>query len=93
MFLQLLINGLVTGAIYALVSSGFFLIYTCKFVHFAHGSVIALAGYFLYLFFALLGLNFWVAVILAIIFAAFFGLAVNCQPYLYFREWKNCLGE
>jgi len=39
---QLLINGLIAGAIYALVASGFSLIYsTNKFIHFAHGAVIA----------------------------------------------------
>jgi len=48
-FLQLLINGVIAGAIYALVASGFSLIYsTNKFVHFAHGGVIALSAYFLF---------------------------------------------
>ncbi|MDO8524322.1 MAG: branched-chain amino acid ABC transporter permease [bacterium] len=89
MFTQLLVNGLIAGAIYALVASGFSLIYaTCKFVHFAHGPVIALAGYFLYLFFSLLGLNFWIAIILAIILAAFFGLAINVLVYKKFRQRK-----
>jgi len=60
MFFQLLINGLIAGAIYALVASGFSLIYsTCKFVHFAHGATIAFGAYFLYFFFASLGLSFW----------------------------------
>ena len=39
-FFQLLINGIIAGAIYALVASGFSLVYnTCKFVNFAHGAV------------------------------------------------------
>ncbi|MDD4990002.1 MAG: branched-chain amino acid ABC transporter permease [Candidatus Pacebacteria bacterium] len=89
MFTQLLVNGLIAGAIYALVASGFSLIYsTCKFVHFAHGSVIAIAGYFLYLFFSLLGLNFWLAVVLAIVLAALFGLAINVLVYKKFRQRK-----
>jgi branched-subunit amino acid ABC-type transport system permease component len=51
MFSQLLINGLIAGAIYALVASGFSLIYfTCKFIHFSHGSIVAFSAYFLYLF-------------------------------------------
>ena len=53
---QLLINGLIAGAIYALVASGFSLIYsTCKFIHFAHGAVIAFSAYILYFYF-----RFWV---------------------------------
>ena len=48
-FTQLLVNGLIAGAIYALVAAGFSLIYAvCKFVHFAHGAVIAFSAYFLY---------------------------------------------
>ena len=69
MFLQLLINGLIAGSIYALVATGFALIYsTCKFVHFAHGSAVAVAAYSLFFFFQKLGLNFWLAIILTIIF-------------------------
>jgi len=57
---QLTINGLIAGALYAVVASGFSLIYsTNKFVHFAHGGVIALSAYFLYFLFSLLGINFF----------------------------------
>ncbi len=78
MFLQLLINGLIAGAIYALVASGFSLIYSiCKFVHFAHGAVIAVAAYILYALFSLLGMNFWLAVILTIILISIFGSVMN----------------
>jgi len=78
MFTQLLINGLIAGAIYALVASGFSLIYSiCKFVHFAHGAVIAVAAYILYALFSLLGMNFWLAVILTIILISIFGSVMN----------------
>ncbi len=78
MFIQLLINGLIAGAIYALVASGFSLIYSiCKFVHFAHGAVIAVAAYILYALFSLLGMNFWLAVILTIILISIFGSIMN----------------
>ena len=89
MFSQLLINGLIAGAIYALVASGFSLIYsTCKFIHFAHGSTVAVAAYFLYLFFSLIGLNFWLAVILTIVFTAGFGWLVNKIIYQELRKRK-----
>ena len=78
MFSQLLVNGLIAGAIYALVASGFSLIYSiCKFVHFAHGAVIAVAAYILYALFSLLGMNFWLAVILTIILISIFGSIMN----------------
>jgi len=89
MFNQLLINSLIAGAIYALVASGFSLIYsTCKFVHFAHGATIAFSAYFLYLLFSLLGLNFWLSVILTIIFASLFGLLMDVVVYRQLRKRK-----
>ena len=76
--LQLLINGLIAGATYALVASGFSLIYsTCKFVHFAHGAVIAFSAYILYFLFSVIGLNFGFSVVLAIAFASLLGYGMN----------------
>ena len=87
--LQLLINGLIAGAIYALVASGFALIYSiCKFVHFAHGATIAFSAYFLYFLFSNLGLGFGLSVILAIIFASFFGYGMNFFVYKQLRKRK-----
>lgn len=89
MFPQLLINGLIAGAIYALVASGFSLIYsTCKFVHFAHGAVVAVAAYILYLFFSLLGINFYSSVILTLICAGAFGWFINKIIYEPLRKRK-----
>jgi len=86
---QLLINGLIAGAIYALVASGFSLIYsTCKFVHFAHGSAIAVSAYTLFFLFTELGLNFWIAIILTIIFAGLFGWLINKIVYRSLRKRK-----
>jgi branched-chain amino acid transport system permease protein len=90
MFLQLLINGLIAGAIYALVASGFSLIYsTCKFIHFAHGATIAFSAYFLYFLFSGLGLNFWLSIIFAIIFAALLGWLMNKIVYKKLRKMKT----
>ena len=89
MFSQLFFNGLIAGAIYALVAAGFSLIYsTCKFVHFAHGATIAVAAYILYSLFSLLGLNFWFSIILTIILTAGFGWLVNKIVYQKLRKRK-----
>ena len=88
-FNQLLANGLIAGAIYALVAVGFSLIYsTCRFVHFAHGAVIAFSAYILYFFFSLLGLNFGFSVILTIIFASFLGWLINIIVYKQLQKRK-----
>jgi len=87
MFYQIFVNGLIAGAIYALVASGFSLIYsTCKFVHFAHGAVIASAAYFLYFFFSMLGLNFWLACVLAVFLASVLGYLIDKLFYYQFRR-------
>ena len=89
LFFQLLINGLIAGAIYALVASGFSLIYsTCKFVHFAHGATIAFSAYFLYFLFSMLHLNFGFAVVLSIIFASILGWLMNFLVYRQLRKRK-----
>jgi branched-chain amino acid transport system permease protein len=91
--IQLLINGLIAGAIYALVASGFSLIYsTNKFVHFAHGSVIALSAYVLYFLFSVLGLNFYFSVILAIAFASLLGYGLDILVYKPLRKRKTSSG-
>ena len=90
LWLQLFINGLIVGAIYALVSSGFSLIYsTCKFIHFAHGATIAFSAYFLYFLFSMLGLNFGFAAILSIVFAALRGYLMNIIVYKQLRKKKT----
>lgn len=88
--MQLLINGLVAGAIYALIASGFSLIYsTNKFVHFAHGTVSIFGGYILYGFYSLLGVNFWLAVLLAIISTSAIGYLLNLLIYKPLRKRKT----
>lgn len=87
---QLLINGLIAGAIYALVASGFSLIYaTSKFVHFAHGATIAFSAYILYFLFSILGLNFGFSVLLAIAFASLLGYGMNFFVYKQLRKKKT----
>lgn len=90
MIFQFLINGLIIGSIYALVASGFSLIYSvAKFSNFAHGALITLGAYFLYLFFSILGLNFWFSIVLSIILVSLVGLFLNFAIYRKFREKKT----
>ena len=86
---QLFANGLIAGAIYSLVALGFSLIYsTCNFIDFAHGVTVAVGAYLLYFFFSLLGLNFWLSVILTIIFTGLFGLLLNIVVFKELRRRK-----
>ncbi|MDO8661269.1 MAG: branched-chain amino acid ABC transporter permease, partial [Candidatus Woesearchaeota archaeon] len=84
-FLQLLLNGIIAGAIYALVAAGFALICSVmKFMHFAHGGVVAAGAYFLYLF------SLWFSPVLAVLFALIatilFGLLMDWSVYKQLRK-------
>jgi len=84
---QLILNGIIAGAIYALVASGFSLIYSVtKFMHLAHGAVLALGAYLLYTFSA--GMNFWLAVILTLICTSFAGVLIDWLVYRPLRKRK-----
>ncbi|MFH1828287.1 MAG: branched-chain amino acid ABC transporter permease [Nanoarchaeota archaeon] len=88
--LQLIVNGLIAGAIYALVASGFSLIYsTNRFIHFAHGAVVAFSAYFLYFLFSMVGMNFGFAVVLTIAFATLLGWGMNVIVYKQLRKRKT----
>jgi branched-chain amino acid transport system permease protein len=89
-FLQLLINGVIAGAIYALVSAGFSLIYsTNKFVHFAHGGVIALSAYFFFWIISNLNLSLAVTVLSTVLFSALLGYLFNKVFYKPLRAKKS----
>jgi len=74
---QLTVNGLIAGSIYALVACGFALIYsTNKFMHFAHGTSVAVAAYTLFFLFNQLGLPFFLACMLTLIISGMLGVVI-----------------
>lgn len=88
--MQLLINSLIIGSIYALVSAGFSLIYsTNKFMHFAHGVMVTVSAYILFLLFNILKFEFWAACILTIIFAGLLGFLSYRGLYLPLQNRKS----
>jgi branched-chain amino acid transport system permease protein len=85
---QLIANGIIAGAIYALVASGFSMIYNVtKFMHFAHGAVLALSAYFVYTL-ASLKLAFPLAVLVTILLTCVAGEIVNRLVYRPLRARK-----
>jgi branched-chain amino acid transport system permease protein len=87
--MQLVINGLIAGSIYALIASGFSIIYSInKFMHFAHGGVLTVSAFMFYTFLKILDLNFWIAVTLTILFSGIFGLVLHLFVYRPLRK-KN----
>lgn len=90
---QLVANGIIAGAIYALVASGFSLIYNVtKFMHIAHGGVLALSAYFLYSFMSV-HLSFPLAIIITLALACVAGEVINKLVYkpLRYRKASNAV--
>lgn len=89
LLVQLTINGLIAGSIYALVASGFSLIYsTNRFIHFAHGISVAVAAYIMFALFSLAGLNFYLIILPTLFLSALFGLASYRFIYLPLQNKK-----
>ena len=77
MVLQILINGVLTSGIYALLAIGFSLIFgVARIVNLAHTALYMLAAYYIFLFGHLLGLNILLSVALAIFLTTFIGMVI-----------------
>lgn len=86
---QLLLNGLISGATYALIALGFSLIYrTTRFFHFAHGAVYTFGAYFAYLFAVQLGVDRWIAFVLACATTMMLGMVLELAVYRPMRNRK-----
>ena len=87
MLKQLLLNGVISGSIYALVALGFVLIYrTVRFFHFAHGAIYTSGAYFVFLFKVVCGIPFFISIALSIISTALLGVLVEILVYKPIRK-------
>jgi len=77
-FLQLVINGLVVGSIYALVAMGFVIIYkSTSVLNFAQGEFLLLGAYVSLALLTRWHVPFWATVVLTLGFAVVLGLAIE----------------
>jgi branched-chain amino acid transport system permease protein len=77
-FLQHIVNMLILGGTYALLGIGLTLIFgIMRVVNFAHGELYTFGAYFVYLAAALLGMNFFVSLVIAIVFGCALGAAIE----------------
>ena len=77
-FLQVLITGLGQGCLYGLIALGFVLIYKAtEIVNFAQGELLMVGAFFAVTYVMILGLPFWLGLILTIISMAVFGYLLD----------------
>jgi branched-chain amino acid transport system permease protein len=81
----ILTNSLVLASMYVLVALGFaFLLNLLGIFNFAHGAIYMVGGYVGFVFIAILGLNWWVGFLLAVLTLALWGLF---QANFFFRPY------
>ncbi|QEA59440.1 branched-chain amino acid ABC transporter permease [Leuconostoc koreense] len=86
-FIQQLINGLMLGSVYALLALGYTMVYgIIKLINFAHGDIYMLGAYFGYFFIKVLHLNFFIALILAMVVSAVIGVVIE---YIAYRPLRH----
>ena len=77
-FLQVLITGLGQGCLYGLIALGFVLIYKAtEIINFAQGELTMLGAYFAFTFIVILGLPFWLGLLLSMATMAVFGYLLD----------------
>jgi len=92
LLINLLTDGITTGALYALVAIGFSLLWWLGgIIHLAHGGVIIAAGYAGYVAVGLWGLPLWLSLLWAMGVAVILGLLI--QHFAYHKMLERGAGE
>lgn len=85
--LEQLLNGLRTGSIYALIALGYTMVYgIAKMINFAHGDIIMVGAYTLYVCVSLLHLHPVPAVLITILVCALLGVLIEKVAYKPLRQ-------
>lgn len=80
LFLTTLINGLSLGGIYAMIALGYTMVYgIAKMLNFAHGDIIMVGGYTIYVFMATK--NPFLAILMAVLFCVILGILIEKIAY------------
>ncbi len=87
MILQQLLNGLILGSIYALLALGYTMVYgIIRLINFAHGDVYMMGAFMGYFLINTLHLNFFVALLLAMVGTAALGVLIEFLAYRPLRQ-------
>lgn len=85
--IEQLLNGLRTGSIYALIALGYTMVYgIAKMINFAHGDIIMVGSYALYIFYGVMGLPIWLSILLTVAVCAVFGVVIERVAYKPLRK-------
>jgi len=87
MILQQIINGLTIGAVYALIATGYTMVYgIIELINFAHGEIYMMGAFVAMTFFRLWGMPLWVAAPTGILAAVMLGVTLEYVAYRPLRR-------
>lgn len=85
--IEQLINGLRTGSVYALIALGYTMVYgIAKMINFAHGDIIMVGAYMLYVSIAVFNIPVVLALIITIVVCAVLGITIEKIAYKPLRK-------
>ena len=81
-FLNSLISGLSLGSVYAIIALGYTMVYgISKMLNFAHGDVIMVGGYVSFILTMYVGMNGWLALLVAMVACTILGILIERLAY------------
>ena len=81
-FLNSLISGLSLGSVYAIIALGYTMVYgISKMLNFAHGDVIMVGGYVSFILTMYVGMNGWIALLIAMLVCTCLGILIERLAY------------
>ena len=87
-FITYLINGISLGSIYAIIALGYTMVYgIAKMLNFAHGDVIMIGCYVVFMTMSGMNMNPLLSVILAVVVCTVLG--VFCGSTAEYQDWRN----
>lgn len=86
-FISYLINGISLGSIYALIALGYTMVYgIAKMLNFAHGDIIMIGGFTIFVVMNTLGLPPFLAVLVAVVVCTVLGMTIEKVAYKPLRQ-------
>lgn len=86
-FISYLIRGISLGSVYSIIALGYTMVYgIAKMLNFAHGDVIMVGGYIIFTIMSTMGLNPFLAVLIAIVLCTLLGVTIERIAYKPLRQ-------
>lgn len=86
-FLSYLINGISLGSVYAIIALGYTMVYgIAKMLNFAHGDVIMIGSYIVYVCMTQIGINPFISIMISVIGCTLLGMLIEKVAYKPLRN-------